>query len=104
MVCLKKMNVELKHMLIALFEKLKEEIKQELLEEIKTIIASNNNSDIPKEFYSYKELSRATGLTIGAIKGRRRRGTIKVVYEGTTPLLPKAEFERLIANLKKQQV
>lgn len=77
----------------------------------KEVIANINNeltiireqTEVKKEYYSYKELSQITGLSINAIKGRRRRGTLKVVYNGITPLISCEEVQRLLNKLKQQQ-
>jgi hypothetical protein len=72
----------------------KDELKKEL--EIKQLPT--------KLFYSLKEVSHVTGLTVRAIKERYRRGTLQVVYEGTTPLIPAESLDELIEKLRKQMV
>ena len=86
--------------ILILIEKIKAGLMMELMDNVKDLIESNIT--LRKEFYSLKEVSEVTGLSINAIKGRYRRGTLKVVYEGTTPLIPTAEVERLIKKLKLQ--
>lgn len=83
-----------------LFNELKENIKEELLKELEPIVIAKYKAK--KLFYSLKEVSHITGLTIHAIKGRYRRKNLSVVYDGTTPLIPSDEVNRLIEKLNKQ--
>jgi len=93
-------KIKMKNSILILVEKIKDELMSELMDNVKDLIESKVR--IRKQFYSLKEVSYLTGLTINAIKGRYRRGTLKVVYEGTTPLIPTPEVERLIKKLKLQ--
>jgi hypothetical protein len=56
-----------------------------------------------KQFYSLKEMSYITGLSVNAIKGRYRRQTLIVVYEGQTPLIPSDEVKRILFKLERQR-
>lgn len=76
-------------------EEIKEEIKNEILNEI--------NNDNKKLYYSIKETSQILGLSFNAVKGRQRRNNIEVVYEGTTPLVPADEINRLLNKLESQR-
>lgn len=72
----------------------KDELKREL-----------NAQQLPtKLFYSLKEVSHITGLTVRAIKERYRRGTLQVVYDGTTPLIPTESLDELVEKLRKQML
>jgi hypothetical protein len=55
-----------------------------------------------KLFYSLKEVSHITGLSVRAIKERYRRGTLQVVYDGTTPLIPAESLNELVEKLNRQ--
>ncbi len=56
-----------------------------------------------KEYYSVKEFGEMFGLSKNAVKGRYRRGTLEVCYDGLTPLIPKAEVDRFKQKLKNQK-
>jgi hypothetical protein len=72
----------------------KDELKREL-----------NAQQLPtKLFYNLKEVSHITGLTVRAIKERYRRGTLQVVYDGTTPLIPTESLDELVEKLRKQML
>ena len=84
--------------LLPLFERairtaVEEELKRREKEEFK----------VEKLYYSLKEVSMITGLTVLAIKGRYRRGTLGVVRSGQTPLIPADEVERLLLKLDEQR-
>lgn len=61
------------------------------------------NSNLQKKYYSLKEVSFITGLSVLALKGRYKRGTLAVVYEGQTPLIPSSEVDRLLTKLERQK-
>jgi hypothetical protein len=77
-------------------ENFKLEIKQELINEF-------DSKKLPvKLFYSLKETSFITGLSVRAIKERYRRGTLEVVYDGVTPLIPADSLNELLEKLNRQ--
>ena len=55
-----------------------------------------------KQFYHVKELSQITGLSVLALKGRRKRGSLIMINEGNELLVPTSEVIRFINYLKKQ--
>lgn len=57
---------------------------------------------VKKEFYSLEEATTITGIPIGGLKGRRRRGTLQAAYDGNYLLIPASEIDRLLKKLKKQ--
>ena len=79
-------------------EEFKEDIKSELMIELDSKVLP------PKLFYSLKEVSHITGLSVRAIKGRYGRGTLDVVYEATTPLIPATEVSMLVDKLNRQRL
>ena len=84
------LNVDdMKNLLESLLEELKNQIVKEVLFQLRNEIQSPNK----KLFYSLAEVSEITGLTKISIKGRYRRGTLKVVYSGNKPLIPASELE-----------
>ena len=85
---------------LKLIDEIKAELRMEIMGDINNLIESKVK--LRKEFYSLKEVSHITGLTVNAIKGRYRRKTLKVAYEGVTPLIPTNEVERLLQKLKLQ--
>ncbi len=87
-----------------LITKLKQEIKKEILFDLKTDLKQLKESkSVAKLYYSIKEVAEVTGLTFNAVKGRQRRGTIQVVYEGQTPLVPSDEVNKLLKKLERQR-
>ena len=54
-----------------------------------------------KEFYTYKEVSTILGVSVVALKSRRKAGTLKVVYLERTPLISDKEVNKIIKRLKK---
>ncbi len=74
----------------------KMEFRKELLFDLESKILP------PKLFYNLKEVSHMTGLTIRAIKERYRRGTLQVVYDNTTPLIPADSLNELVEKLNRQ--
>jgi hypothetical protein len=70
----------------------KDELKREL----------EGNQMPTKLFYSLKEVTHITGLSIRAVKERYRRGTLQVVYDGTTPLIPVESLNELVEKLNRQ--
>jgi hypothetical protein len=87
-----------------LITQFKQEVKDEILNELKADFTQLKESrGVSKLYYSIKEVSELTGLTFNAVKGRQRRGTLKVVYEGQTPLIPSDEVNKLVARLDRQR-
>ena len=72
------------------------ELKKELIAEMEAKILPT------KLFYSLKEVHHITGLSIRAIKGRYTRGTLQVVYDNVTPLIPADSLNELIDKLNRQ--
>lgn len=68
--------------------------KQALIELIQSV-------RVEKKFYSLDEVSHITGLTKLALKGRRKRGTVKMINEGNCILIHRDEVNRLIEKLNK---
>ena len=62
-------------------------------------IAIENYQPIKKEFWNLKELSIRTSLSVGALRKRILRGTIKAVRSGQTVLIQTEEVERFIKGL-----
>lgn len=85
---------------LKLIDEIKTELMMEIMGDLNNLIESKTK--LRKEFYSLKEVSYITGLSVHAIKGRYRRKTLKVAYEGGTPLIPTEEVERLVNKLKLQ--
>lgn len=56
---------------------------------------------LKKEFYNIHELSVITGLSPLALKGRRKRGQIKMINEGNEILISKTEVDRFLKRLNK---
>lgn len=71
-------------------------IKQEVVAELEAKMLPT------KLFYSLKEVSHITGLSIRAIKERYRRGTLQVVYDNVTPLIPADSLNELVEKLNRQ--
>jgi hypothetical protein len=93
------LNVDdMKILLESLLEELKNQIVKEVLFQLRNEIQSPNK----KLFYSLAEVSEITGLTKISIKGRYRRGTLKVVYSGNKPLIPASELEIFLNRLGGQ--
>jgi hypothetical protein len=93
------LNVDdMKNLLGPLLEELKNQIVKEVLFQLKNEIQSPNK----KLFYSLAEVSEITGLTKTSIKGRYKRGTLKVVYSGIKPLIPASELEIFLNRLGGQ--
>ena len=88
----------MKILLESLLEELKNQIVKEVLFQLRNEIQSPNK----KLFYSLAEVSEITGLTKISIKGRYRRGTLKVVYSGIKPLIPASELEIFLNRLGGQ--
>jgi hypothetical protein len=82
--------------LMAFLQDFNEDWKDELKRELK------GNQMPTKLFYSLKEVSHITGLSVRAIKERYRRGTLQVVYDGTTPLIPAESLNELVEKLNRQ--
>ncbi len=95
------MSEEMKAALNFFLNALKTEFTKQIVMNIREEI--EEKLKLKKEYYSLKEVSFITGLAVGAIKGRYRRGSLKVVYDGITPLIPACEVERLLMRLKKQK-
>lgn len=55
-----------------------------------------------KQFYHIRELSALTGLSVLALKGRRKRGGLVAINIGNEILVPTAEVERFLKYLKSQ--
>jgi hypothetical protein len=83
---------------MAFLQDFNEDWKDELKRELQA------NQLPTKLFYNLKEVSHITGLSVRAIKERYRRGTLQVVYDGTTPLIPTESLDELIEKLRKQMV
>jgi hypothetical protein len=83
-----------------LIEVIKEELMLEITRDLISIVEERMKPK--KAFYSLKEVSFITGLSVHAIKGRYRRKTLKVSYEGGTPLIPADEVDRILQKLKIQ--
>ena len=81
---------------MAFLQDFNEDWKDELKKELK------GNQLPTKLFYSLKEVSHITGLSVRAIKERYRRGTLQVVYDGTTPLIPAESLNELVEKLNRQ--
>ncbi len=79
-----------------------EDFKQEIINEVIRVIKQESTTPMTKEFYSLKEVSSITGLSINSIKGRYRRGSIARVYSGNKPLIPACELDKLLNALKIQ--
>ena len=45
-----------------------------------------------------------TGISVDALKGRRKRGTLELVNEGNVLLMHKDELDRLLNKLHQQRV
>lgn len=88
----------MKNLLESLLEELKNQIVKEVLFQLRNEIQSPNK----KMFYSLAEVSEITGLTKLSIKGRYKRGTLKVVYSSNRPLIPASELELFLNRLGGQ--
>ena len=84
------------------FLQLLAELKNQIILEVLTQLRNETNRSARKEYYSLKEVSEITGLTINSIKGRYRRGTLRVVYSNNRPLIPASELERFLNRLGGQ--
>ncbi len=83
---------------MAFFQDFNEDWKVEMKRELE-------GAQLPtKLFYSLKEVSHITGLSVRAIKERYRRGTLQVVYDCTTPLIPTESLNELVEKLRKQMI
>lgn len=87
-------------MMLKFFHAMKSEIIQEVMDKVLNHLEGLLTSR--KEFYTLKEVSQITGLSVRQIKSRYRKGTIKHTYDGTTPLIPSIEVEKFLEKLKKQ--
>ncbi len=65
--------------------------------------ALDSYREFHRQYYHIKEVSEITGLTVGALKGRIRRKTLKAAYDSTSILIPTKELDRLLVNLKQSQ-
>ncbi len=54
---------------------------------------------IHKQYYHITELAALTGLTPLALKGRRKRGLLKMFNDGKDILISKKEVERFLNKL-----
>lgn len=59
---------------------------------------------LQKHYYSIKEVAFATGITVDALKGRRKRGTVEFVNEGNAILMHHTELDRLLETLHVQRL
>ena len=84
------------------FLQLLAELKNQIILEVLTQLRNETNRSARKEYYSLKEVSEITGLTINSIKGRYRRGTLRVVYSNNRPLIPASELEIFLNRLGGQ--
>ncbi len=87
-------------MFIDLFRSIIKEYTNEAIEDyVDKHVKDRNN----KEYYSIKEFGEMFGLSKNAVKGRYRRGTLEVYYDGTTPLIHRDEVERFKQKLQRQK-
>ena len=75
------------------------EFKKQFIQELNGRQSTTLNA--VKQYYSLNEVVEITGLSVLALKGRRKRGSIKLVNEGNCILMAKAELDRLLSKLNK---
>ncbi len=73
------------------------EIIYKELERLKRLIA--NGGAIVKQFYNIQELSVITGITVLGLKGRRKRGKVKMFNDGNEILITVTEVNRYLKKL-----
>lgn len=54
---------------------------------------------IVKQYYTIQELSVITGISVLGLKGRRKRGQIRMINEGNEILIPVTEVNRYLKKL-----
>ena len=85
---------------LAFLQEFNDDFKMEIRNEL--ILEWESRVLPQKLFYNLKEVSHITGLSIRAIKERYRRGTLQVVYDGVTPLIPADSLNELVEKLNRQ--
>lgn len=69
-------------------------------EEVEHQLTIERNRKPEKVYYSIREVAEITGLTVNALKGRRKRGTLSFINEGNSILMHKNELERFLNKLQ----
>ena len=93
------MTKELEIIFDSLIATLAVEIKKQLIHELNGRQSTTLNA--VKQYYSLKEVVEITGLSVLALKGRRRRGSIKLINEGNCILMSKDELNKLLEKLNR---
>lgn len=87
-----------------LLDLFKAHIDTQIAQQVEIKFNERMNAETNKEYYHVKEISQITGLTVDAIKGRRKRGTLELVNDGNVLLMHKDELSRILKKLDCQRV
>ena len=86
-----------------LLDLFKQHIDQQVAKQVEEKFNQRMNAEVEKEYYHIKEVKQITGISVDALKGRRKRGNLELVNDGNVLLMHKDELNRILHKLNQQR-